>query len=139
MTFSSGYTASSACDSSGAIIPAKKRFHARYATPRSHRIVTELLRINCCPRDKFPDRLRMPRKASSRDEGLPSEDALSVDVAPRRKSRARKSQAGAREMKPATMTSHRSPQESAHAFMRSGLLLAALRVWELKHGIHDYF
>jgi hypothetical protein len=82
----------------------------------------------------------MPRKASSRDEGLPSEDALSVDVAPRRKSRTRKSQAGAREMKPATMTSHRSPpQESVHAFMRSGLLLAALRVWELKHGIHDYF
>lgn len=82
----------------------------------------------------------MPRKASRREEVLQAEDAASAYAAPRRKSRARKSLARDREITPALVrTTNRSPQDPVHAFMRSGLLLAALRVWELKHGIHDYF
>jgi hypothetical protein len=81
----------------------------------------------------------MPRKPSRCDDVLQFENAASVQAAPRRKPRARKSITRQREIAPEIMTTHRSSQDSVHAFLRSGLLLAALRVWELKHGIRDCF
>jgi hypothetical protein len=39
---------------------------------------------------------------------------------------------------PLSPTMTHGPQ-SMDSLVRTGLLMAALRVWELKHGIHDYF
>jgi hypothetical protein len=93
----------------------------------------------------------MPRKASNGDKVFESEDRPSAVVAAESKYRPRKAIANGSSISASDTTSKSkrpksaptprtmSPQDSVHAFMRSRLLLAALRVWELKHGIHDYF
>ena len=78
----------------------------------------------------------MPHKPCDCEELLQSGDCLSVGVMPRRK----KPISRMKRPKPSPLTTEiAQTPKSADAFMRTGLLMAALRVWELKNGIHDYF
>jgi hypothetical protein len=82
----------------------------------------------------------MPRTVSKPDRLLVLDENLAVVVAPRRQPRKRKPSCGSRRTRrfPATIEMRR-PAPSGDSIMRfRRLLMAALRVWELKNGIHEY-
>ena len=82
----------------------------------------------------------MPRRVSKPDRLLALDENLAVVAVPRRQPRKRKPLGAAKRTRqfPATIEMRRPapPGDSIMRFRR--LLLAALRVWELKNGIHDY-
>jgi len=81
----------------------------------------------------------MPRKRYNPEERFQlDEGRASVNPQrprPRQKTRSSRMKSQPSPLSP-TMT--HGPQ-SMDSLVRTGLLMAALRVWELKHGIHDYF
>ena len=82
----------------------------------------------------------MPHKPNNREEPFQFDDCFSVDVVHRRSSRRRKSVSGMKRPKPASLTTEMAQApDSVDAIMRTGLLMAALRVWELKQGFRDYW
>jgi hypothetical protein len=82
----------------------------------------------------------MPRRVSKPDRLLTLDENLAVVAVPRHQPRKRKRLRTAKRTRqfPATIEMRRlaPPGDSVMRFRR--LLLAALRVWELKNGIHDY-
>jgi len=82
----------------------------------------------------------MPRRVSKPDRLLALDENLAVVAVPRRQPRKRKPLGAARRTRrlPTTTEMGRPapPGDSIMRFRR--LLMAALRVWELKNGIHDY-
>src|SRR5689334_14901477 len=110
MTFPSGPPARFVSDAAGEFVRQKPFLSVLPAT--WWEIVTKLLRNNRCRNGSFSHRLPMPRKATIRDEVLSSEDVVSVVVAPRRKSRTRKSVVREREITSPRMTpANRLPQD----------------------------
>ena len=83
----------------------------------------------------------MRRKSNNRDGLFQSENSASVDVSPRQGPGSRKSVSRMKRPKPAAALTTEMPYnaDSVDAIMRTGLLMAALRLWELKNGFHDYF
>ena len=83
----------------------------------------------------------MPRRISKPDRLLTLDENLVVVAAPHLQPRKRKPSGASRRTRqyPGTieMRRLRPPGDPIMQFQR--LLLAALRVWELKHGIHDYY
>jgi len=82
----------------------------------------------------------MPRRVSKPDRLLALDENLAVVSGPRHSPRKRKPLGTARRNRrfPET-TEMRQPVLPGDSVMRfRRLLLAALRVWELKNGIHDY-
>jgi len=81
----------------------------------------------------------MPRRVSKPDRLLTLDENFAVVAVRRRQPRKRKPLCAAKRTRrfPATMEMRRSapPGDSIMRFRR--LLMAALRVWELKNGIHD--
>jgi hypothetical protein len=82
----------------------------------------------------------MPRRVSKPDRLLALDENLVVVAVPRRQPRKRKRLLAAKRTRrfptPVEMRRPAPPGDSIMRFRR--LLLAALRVWELKNGIHDY-
>ena len=82
----------------------------------------------------------MPRRVSKPDRLLALDENFAVVAVPRRQPRKRKPLCAAKRTRrfPTTIEMRRPapPGDSIMRFRR--LLLAALRVWELKNGIHDY-
>jgi hypothetical protein len=83
----------------------------------------------------------MPRNLCNADRILILDDNLQVVAAPPRRSqrrkRARRLQRPRQFPAPPAMEPALLPSDSIMRFRR--LLMAALRVWELKHGIHDHY
>jgi hypothetical protein len=81
----------------------------------------------------------MPRRVSNPDRLLALDENLVVVAVPRRQPRKRKPSCGPRRRQYSTKIELRRPAPPGDSIMRfRRLLLAALRVWELKNGIHDY-
>ncbi len=80
----------------------------------------------------------MPHEPYNPEEQFQLDDRQGVGVVLRQRSRGRKPPSGTKRSKPLTPTIA-PPPEAMDSLARTGLLMAALRVWELKHGIHDYF
>ncbi len=83
----------------------------------------------------------MPRKVSKPDRLLILDENLAVVAAPRREPRKRKRSSASRRKRRfrATIEMRRSTPQSDSIMRFRRLLMAALRVWELKHGIHDFY
>jgi hypothetical protein len=82
----------------------------------------------------------MPRRVSKPERLLVLDENLAVVAAPRRPPRKRRRSYALRRTGriPSTIEMRRAaPTDSIMRFRR--LLMAALRVWELKHGIHDNY
>ena len=78
----------------------------------------------------------MPRKPYNREGLLQPDDRLAGGIV----SRQRKPVSALKRSMPSPLTTTMvETPESVETFIRTGLLIAALRVWELKNGIHDYF
>ena len=81
----------------------------------------------------------MPHKSYNPEEHYQLNDRPAVGDAPHPGSRQRKPLSGTKRDKPAPLPPTMAPlPRSIDSLMRTGLLMAALRVWELKQGIHDY-
>ena len=82
----------------------------------------------------------MPHNPNNREGLFQFDDCFAVDVVPRRSSRRRKPVSGMKRPKMEPLTTEMAPApDSVDAIMRTGLLMAALRVWELKQGIREYW
>jgi hypothetical protein len=81
----------------------------------------------------------MPRRVSKPDRLLALDENFAVVAVPQHKPRKRKPLCAAKRTRrfPATIEIRREPPPGDSVMRFRRLLLAALRVWELKNGIHD--
>ena len=81
----------------------------------------------------------MPRRVSNPDRLLALDENFIVVAVPRRQPRKRRPLRAVKRPRQFPATIEMRPAPPGDSIMRfRRLLLAALRVWELKNGIHDY-